>query len=353
MLATEVDRAFLQLVRPSNSGADDEIAMSGIFVSYRRADAPDVAGRLVDGLVARFGRNQVFVDVDSIEGGADFEKRIDRALGTCHAFLAVIGRRWITIEDEDGRRRLDNPEDWVRSELVRALEAPDVEVLPVLINGAKMPGTDRLPAPLRPLVKQQAIELTSKHWRADVERLHERLEGSVNRRARATRGIRRGVARAQDQVENLSRTQQRTYRIGNADVGAIAGSLTGFFRGQKMESQTIVRHDGTLVQGRHPTGWRSFSGMSATLNVGLQPGDGVLTVSVAPGRWADKAAIFSVGTFVALWPLAVTSVVGFWRQRNLVPRAFNLVEQIVTDAGGAEDVTRRRTVGDPDAGDAN
>src|SRR5215831_16515157 len=101
----------------------------GIFVSYRRHESRDFAGRLYDRLAGRFGEGQVFIDVDTIEPGVDFAEAISREVATCQVLVAVIGPNWLTATDERGRRRLDDPDDLVRLEIEAAL-ARDVRVIP-------------------------------------------------------------------------------------------------------------------------------------------------------------------------------------------------------------------------------
>ena len=48
--------------------------MRPIFVSYRREDAEGEAGRLFDDLVAQFGEDSVFLDVEAIEVGRDYSQ---------------------------------------------------------------------------------------------------------------------------------------------------------------------------------------------------------------------------------------------------------------------------------------
>jgi TIR domain len=109
----------------------------GIFISYRRQDTSDVAGRLYDRLADRFGEARVFMDVDTIELGVDFAEVITSAVGTCEVLLAVIGPNWVTATGKDGRR-LEDPDDIVRLEVEAAL-AREVRVIPVLVGGAVMP----------------------------------------------------------------------------------------------------------------------------------------------------------------------------------------------------------------------
>ena len=119
----------------------------GIFVSYRRQETSHLAGRLYDRLADRFGEGQVFIDVDPIEPGVDFAEEISRAVAICKVLLAVIGPNWLTAADEQGHRRLDDPDDIVRLEIEDAL-ARDVRVIPILVEGAAMPGQRDLPESL-------------------------------------------------------------------------------------------------------------------------------------------------------------------------------------------------------------
>src|SRR5215472_941437 len=110
----------------------------GIFVSYRRRESRDFAGRLYDRLAGRFGESQVFIDVDTIEPGVDFAEEISRAVAACEVLVAVIGPAWLTVTDGRGQRRLDDPDDIVRLEIGAALSR-DVRVIPILVEGAVMP----------------------------------------------------------------------------------------------------------------------------------------------------------------------------------------------------------------------
>ena len=65
--------------------------MAGVFLNYRRDDSAGYAGRLFDGLAARFGSEQIFRDIDRIEPGLDFSEVIDGSLKSCVAVLVLIG----------------------------------------------------------------------------------------------------------------------------------------------------------------------------------------------------------------------------------------------------------------------
>jgi TIR domain-containing protein len=147
--------------------------MSSIFVSYRRTDAPGHAGRIYDRLVERFGAENVFRDLDSIEPGADFPKMIEDTVARCAALLAVLGPNWLTA-DKEGVQRLSSPHDWVRLEIASALQR-DIRVVPILVQGASMPDVADLPGDLKPLARRNAVELTETAWGLQLSRLIESL----------------------------------------------------------------------------------------------------------------------------------------------------------------------------------
>ena len=149
-----------------------------IFISYRREDTAYPAGWLYDRLAERFGDDQVFKDVNSIELGDDFVEVITRAVGSCDVLLALIGDQWLTITDEQGKRRLDNPHDFVRVEIEAALTR-NVRVIPILIDEATMPDVDELPASLAKLVRRQALEISPTQFEFDTNRLFKVLDRTV------------------------------------------------------------------------------------------------------------------------------------------------------------------------------
>jgi hypothetical protein len=109
--------------------------MNKILISYRREDSADVTGRIYDRLIQQFGREAVFMDVDSIPLGVDFRVHLDEQVAKCEVFLAVIGRDWMQHLGSTGRTRLDDPRDFVRIEIESALKRQ----IPVLVRGASIP----------------------------------------------------------------------------------------------------------------------------------------------------------------------------------------------------------------------
>jgi hypothetical protein len=148
-----------------------------LFINYRREDTAPYAGRLYDRLTAHFGEDQVFIDIDQIEPGEDFVEAINRKVGTCDIAIVAIGPNWLRATDASGKRRLDDEEDFVRMEIVAALQR-EIRIIPVLVGGARMPGRHELPEALAPLSRRNAIELSETRFHADVNRLIEAIEKS-------------------------------------------------------------------------------------------------------------------------------------------------------------------------------
>lgn len=144
--------------------------MSGIFLSYRRNDAPGHAGRLYDRLIVDFGKDRVFRDLDSLTYGTEFLQAIREAISTCDSLVAVIGREWLRVSRTGGGRRLDDPRDFVRLEIAAALER-GIPVIPVLVEEAEMPSEADLPVPLVRLTRYNGLEVSDSRWNHDVGQL--------------------------------------------------------------------------------------------------------------------------------------------------------------------------------------
>jgi hypothetical protein len=159
--------------------------MRAIFISYRREDAEGQAGRLFDDLVMNFGDDSVFMDVAGLEPGRDFRRAIDEQVASCGVLLAVIGKGWLEAKDESGRRRLDDPMDFVRLETASALKR-DIPVIPVLVRGASMPRAEDLPEDLKELAFRNGVELTHPRWDSDVQVLVKALRPFVQAKPEPT-----------------------------------------------------------------------------------------------------------------------------------------------------------------------
>src|SRR5215510_9683462 len=123
--------------------------MSRIFISYRREDSGPISRRLADSLTHTFGPNSVFIDTDTIRSAQNWKKEIEQALYQSSVVLVIIGARWLFLQDAEGRRRIDNEDDWVRAEILSAIKNKKT-LLPVRVSGASLPGAQALPDCLRP-----------------------------------------------------------------------------------------------------------------------------------------------------------------------------------------------------------
>jgi TIR domain-containing protein len=133
--------------------------MPNVFISYRRSDTTSgYASWLYSELQDELGPDSVFMDVDSIPYGADFVAHLQSELGRCDVALVLIGPNWLDAADDDGKRRLDDPADFVHIEVASVLRVPQVKVIPVLVDGATMPTADVLPPELESLTRRQALE---------------------------------------------------------------------------------------------------------------------------------------------------------------------------------------------------
>ena len=159
-----------------SQGHAAEIAMAQrIFISYRRDDSRGYAGRLQGDLSRRYSDEHVFRDVE-IPPGADFGEYITGLVDKCNVVLAIIGPGWLDARDREGERRIDKPDDWVRLEIERALARDGVEVIPVLVDGARLPPREELPESLLALRRRNAFELSDRRWDYDVGQLGQHLD---------------------------------------------------------------------------------------------------------------------------------------------------------------------------------
>ena len=142
------------------------------FISYRRSDSQAATGRLYDRLNAAYP-GMFFRDVSGIGVGVDFTREIERAVSSSLVLIAVIGPDWTTAS-ADGKRRLDDADDFVRVEVASALKR-NLRIIPVLVDGASMPDEEELPAALHPLRRWNAIQLVEEYYEEGLQRLIDAL----------------------------------------------------------------------------------------------------------------------------------------------------------------------------------
>ena len=218
------------------SGARIATVSVRVFISYRRGETQDLVGRLRDYLGRKLGEDNIFLDVDSIEVGDDFDSVIRKTLREVDAVVCVIG------SDFDPGR-LAEQDDYVRRELREAF-AQEKRVFPVVAKGAQMPTAAELPKELKALAGIQAADLRSDH---DFHRDVDELVKSLNR----------STGRAKWTAELISRKQSNK---PNFTIILRAGDKVHYleFLGTTMSFRATLDGD-EIWSGSHLLTWQSIA----------------------------------------------------------------------------------------------
>ncbi|MDC0934892.1 protein kinase [Pirellulales bacterium] len=180
MVAKRVDDRY-QSMSDVLADLDGSRSMPGfrIFISYRREDSLDATDRMYEGLIAHFGANAVFMDVDAIPPGVDFRSYLSQAVDQCQVVLMVIGDHWLRAMTGKWwwrKQRLRDRNDFVRIELETALQK-QIPVIPILVGRTQMPRRSDLPYSLRALCGVQAAELRpAANYRHQLDSLIQSIE---------------------------------------------------------------------------------------------------------------------------------------------------------------------------------
>ena len=236
--------------------------MRAIFVSYRRDDAAGEAGRLFDDLIAKFGP--------------------DKVVASCGVLLAIIGKGWIDAKDDAGRRRLDDPLDFVRLETASALKR-DIVVIPVLVRGGQMPRAEQLPEDLTELAYRNGVELTHARWRSDVEVLITALRAHVGNAEKESGSVDQSTSGSVNQAA----VAVRSPFLGRALVGgAVAIVVAAAIVWYQFFSPALCANCATVIGVREVAQGRETAGAGGEVG-GLL--GGVLGDQVSHGRANDAA----------------------------------------------------------------
>ena len=300
----------------------------GVFLSYRRDDTSEYAGRLHEGLARELGADRVFVDVASIEPGVDFVRAIEEALDRCHALLALIGPRWVDARDAHGHRRLDHTDDFVRREIEAAFER-ELRVIPVLVGGARVPGPSQVPDSLAALSRCQAFELDDQPW-------HESMAALIGVLTRSLRSSQRsGSAPASSPTSGPS-----TRRFENLPV--VVSSFVGRDDELGQVTELIGAHRLVTLTGPGGAGKTRLALEVATTQVdrfvdgvwyvGLAP---VTDPTLVPAAVADavgvqQQAARSLTDVLAEWARDQNVLVVFDNCEHVIDASAELIEQMLT-----------------------
>ncbi|WP_017589332.1 toll/interleukin-1 receptor domain-containing protein [Nocardiopsis ganjiahuensis] len=225
--------------------------MTSCFINYRTGDGEHVALLLGRELAQRFGAEEVFRASDSIPAGSDFEQELRKAVRGCEVLVAVIGSEWLEIRGGDGRRAVDNPEDWTRWEIAAAF-ASGATVIPVLIEATPRLRKDDLPKELAPLASCQYRRLRHRTSSSDLDEIAEAVlvaATELDRRLQARSGketaVRNGEARTDNSMADVDgiAVQARDYSNSGVVVNG-NGATTNTGSGDLNQNSTVTHVSG-------------------------------------------------------------------------------------------------------------
>ena len=205
--------------------------MGGIFINYRGEDSQTAAALIDRELATRFGSDHVFLDSRSIPAGTDFVEELLGRLRACGVLLVVIGPRWLTLTDAAGRRRIDDPQDWIRREIVEAV-THGLRVIPVLLDDVELPAEDELPDDITGLGRRQYVLLRRRHTKADLADLAERITETDAELAKV-------AARRQSNARRVPQQLPAAVAHFAGRAGELA-MLTGLLHGRADSGGTVV-----------------------------------------------------------------------------------------------------------------
>ena len=221
--------------------------MSKIVVSYRRSDSQAIAGRIVDRLIAEFGEQSVFMDVDNIPFGIDFRQHIQSVLAQAEVLIAVVGPDWLGA-GADGGSRIQEEDDPVRVEIETALRQ-EIVVIPVLVDGASMPKAAALPESLRNFAFLNAAPVdVGRDFRPHVDRLVQSIDEVLARKSG-------GTARAVPKSAAATHSRAGAHECAPADRRICGGpAARRRSRGMAAETARHTEQHAHLRRDREPAG---------------------------------------------------------------------------------------------------
>jgi TIR domain len=258
------------LYKGAESPPHEHIVMSKIFISYRRDDSAGYAHAVYSQLVQHFSKDQLFMDVDTVEPGVDFVRVIEEAVGECDVLVALIGKRWVGGESGGTSSRLDKEKDYVRLEVSTAL-ARDIRVIPVLVDGMTMPSENILPAPLQPLTRRNAIEISNTRFNFDVERLIIAVRNILDEAEAQRKADEENRKRIEEERISAQRKAEQWHTVTDVLRKTEAEGLHEQER-QRLEEEAGGKADDEKQERIHqevPNLWRTYGPVAAAVAVVL------------------------------------------------------------------------------------
>lgn len=214
-----------------------------LFISYRRADTEVYAGRMVDRLEGKLDENEIFIDVDAIELGRDFQIEVGKAINAAYLVLVLMGPDWLNARDNADRRRIDLEDDPVRIEIEAALAAGK-QIIPVLCGSATMPAGDDLPPSIAPLSLYNAVRITAGKFRQEMAELEKAIDLARHRArsgddAAGDHSPRLAHASGEEMIAGGTRRAAPAERVASNELGAYRFNEVAQYEGR----YTMLRPD--------------------------------------------------------------------------------------------------------------
>lgn len=260
--------------------------VGGVFINFRSADSQMAAALIDRELTDWFGSDVVFLDSRSIPVGVDFEQELLGRLRACSVLLVVVGPRWLSVCNKAGGRRIDDPRDWIRREIVAAFAA-GLRVVPVLVDGGRLPSREELPEDIAELAVRQYISVRRRYARADLRVL-------VGRIIEQDMGLAGAVVRRVD-----AGLVPRQWLVGlGVAVPGLSPAMLGLLRAQRIRAEDLPYR---VLSGPQPALSSVYVEQRVVQHAEQRP-EGE-DVSAAPGRQRATGSVPKSG------PVSVAPVV--------------------------------------------
>ena len=238
--------------------------MRTVFLSYRRRDSRDATRAIFAALAREFGSQHVFRDVDSIPVGVDFRAVIEDEIVRSDVMIVVIGPQWLHLADAKGNRLLDQPGDFVRAEISRAIEL-QLPVIGALIENAEAPPADQLPPAIRPLAECRFVNLAIADSGED-DGLRQ-LVDFIRATSKSTRDL--TIRERYAATTALAWQAALTSTLLAALLGGIAVWLA--WQGWRIDREVVLGLLAAMVLSGILAGWRAAGWLGALAGVVLMP----------------------------------------------------------------------------------
>lgn len=130
-----------------------------VFISYRR-DGGDTFARMLKSELEK-NRLQVYIDVDNLHSSY-FDEQLLTVIDECTNFILIL--------TPGSLERCKNQKDWMRREIVQAIES-NCNIIPIFNKGFDFPISSAFPEELKNIPRYQSIEYSNQYHQAAIEKL--------------------------------------------------------------------------------------------------------------------------------------------------------------------------------------